>query len=74
MGLKDFYIEFEKPIPAYFPGEIVNGKLVISLTNEKKMAKIKVVCTGVGYVHWTESKTVSDGTDSNGNSKVAKYF
>ena len=72
MGLKDFYIEFEKLIPAYFPGEIVNGKLVISLTNEKKMAKIKVFCNGVGYVHWTESKTVSDGTDSNGNSKVAK--
>jgi hypothetical protein len=51
MGLKDSYIEFEKPIPAYFPSEIVNGKLVISLSNEKKMARIKVVCTRPS-VYW----------------------
>ena len=72
MGLKDFYIEFEKPIPAYFPGEIVDGKLIISLSSEKKMARIKVMCFGEGYVHWTETKTVDDGTDSDGNRKVAK--
>ena len=70
MGSKDFYIEFEKPIPAYFPSEIVNGKLVISSPIEKKMERIKVGISGVGHVEWKEE--VSDGTDSDGNSKVAK--
>ena len=42
MGLVDFQIMFEKPLPTYFPGEVVNGQLVVNLSSEKKMAKIKV--------------------------------
>ena len=42
MGLIDFQILFEKPLPTYFPGEIVNGQLIINLSNEKSMQRIKV--------------------------------
>jgi hypothetical protein len=42
MGLFDFQIIFEKPLPTYFPGEKVNGHLVVNLSSEKKMARIKV--------------------------------
>ena len=42
MGLVDFQILFEKPLPTYFPGEIVNGQLIINLSSEKSMQRIKV--------------------------------
>ena len=35
-------ILFEKPLPTYFPGEIVNGTLIVNLSCEKKMQCIKV--------------------------------
>ena len=42
MGLVDFQILFEKPLPTYFPGEIVNGQLIVNLSSEKSMQRIKV--------------------------------
>ena len=42
MGLIDFQIVFEKPLPTYFPGERVNGQLSINLNSEKSMQCIKV--------------------------------
>ena len=48
MGLNDFQIVFEKPMPTYFPGEIINGQLVVNLSSEKKMEKIKVIFKGIG--------------------------
>ena len=53
MGLVDFQIMFEKPLPTYFPGEVVNGQLVVNLSSEKKMAKIKV------RTHQTTAEIVS---------------
>jgi len=54
MGLVDFQIMFEKPLPTYFSGEVVNGQVVVNLSSEKKMARIKVCFEGKGAVCWTE--------------------
>ena len=42
MGLIDFQIVFEKPMPTYFPGEVINGQLIVHLNSEKRMQCIKV--------------------------------
>ena len=41
-GLKDLLIEFDRPLRVYFPGDVVTGRLVINLTQEKSFKKIKV--------------------------------
>ena len=47
MGLNNFQIVFEKPMPTYFPGENINGQLIVDLNSEKKMEKIKVMFKGI---------------------------
>jgi len=58
MGLNNFQIVFEKPMPTYFPGENINGQLIVDLNSEKTMEKIKVVFKGIGKVRWTEEHNV----------------
>ena len=62
MGLTDFQIVFEKPMPTYFSGETVNGQLVVNLSSEKKMERIKVSFNGKGIVRWTEQETRRDSS------------
>ena len=62
MGLTDFQIVFEKPMPTYFSGETVNGQLVVNLSSEKKMERIKVSFNGKGNVRWTEKKRKRDSS------------
>ena len=62
MGLTDFQIVFEKPMPTYFSGETVNGQLVVNLSSEKKMERIKVSFNGKGHVRWTEKKRKRDSS------------
>ena len=54
MGLLDFQIIFEKEMPIYFPGEVINGQLVVNLSSEKKMAKIIICYEGKGDVWWKQ--------------------
>ena len=62
MGLTDFQIVFEKPMPTFFSGETVNGQLVVNLSSEKKMERIKVSFNGKGKVRWTEQETTRDSS------------
>ena len=62
MGLTDFQIVFEKPMPTYFSGETVNGQLVVNLSSEKKMEKIKICFDGKGKVRWTEQERTKQGS------------
>ena len=62
MGLTDFQIVFEKPMPTYFSGETVNGQLVVNLSSEKKMERIKVSFNGKGKVRWTEQERTRDSS------------
>ena len=63
-GLKDFLIQFDKPVRVYFPGEVVTGKLLINLTEQKSFKKIKVELVGKGEVLWTETRTVNNQTQT----------
>jgi hypothetical protein len=62
MGLTNFQIMFEKPMPTYFSGETVNGQLFVNLSSEKKMERIKVCFSGKGKVRWTEKKRRRDSS------------
>ena len=62
-GLKDFLIQFDKPVRVYFPGEVITGKLLINLTEQKSFKKIKVELVGKGDVEWVH-------TDSDGDSET----
>ena len=76
MGLSNFNIQFDKPLKVFFSGEVVNGRVMIDLSQEKKFRKIKLDLVGRGEVQWTEQRTVSR-TDSDGNSRtetVTDYY
>ena len=63
MGLTDFQIVLEKQcLPIHFPGETVNGQLVVNLSSEKKMERIKVSINGKGKVRWTEQERTRDSS------------
>ena len=70
MGLNDFNIEFDEPLKVFFSGKVINGRVMIDLSQEKKFRKIKLELVGRGEVHWTESR--SDSTDHYRNSE--QYF
>ena len=76
MGLNNFNIQFEKPLKVFFSGEVVNGRVMIDLSQEKKFRKIKLELVGRGEVQWTERRTVSR-TDSDGTTRtetVTDYY
>ena len=68
MGLSNFNIQFEKPLKVFFSGEVVNGQVIVDLTDQKKFRKIKLELVGRGEVHWTETRRISR-RDSDGNTR-----
>jgi hypothetical protein len=56
MGLIDFQIIFENPMKVFFSGQTIAGRVLVNLSEQKKLAKIKVQLVGRGEVHWTESR------------------
>eukprot|EP00092_Neocalanus_flemingeri_P038523 GFUD01041941.1.p1 GENE.GFUD01041941.1~~GFUD01041941.1.p1 ORF type:complete len:441 (+),score=97.82 GFUD01041941.1:135-1457(+) len=56
MGLVDFQIIFDNPMKVYFSGQTISGRVLVNLSEHKKMARIKVQLVGRGEVHWTESR------------------
>lgn len=67
MGLTDFQIIFENPMKVYFSGQTINGRVLVNLSEHKKMEKIKVQLVGRGEVHWTETRR-EQRRDSRGES------
>jgi len=56
MGLVDFQIIFENTLKVFFSGQTLNGRVLVNLSEHKKLSKIKVQLVGRGEVHWTESR------------------
>jgi len=73
MGLTDFQIIFENPMKVYFSGQTINGRVLVNLSEHKKMAKIKVQLVGRGEVHWTESRR-EQRRDSQGESYSEEIY
>jgi len=67
MGLVDFQTIFDNPMKVYFSGQTICGRVLVNLSEHKKMAKIKVRLVGRGEVHWTESRR-ENRRDSRGGS------
>ena len=78
MGLNDINIEFDEPLKVFFSGKVINGRVMIDLSQEKKFRKIKLELVGRGEVEWSEQKTVtrnrSTRTETKYYSNSEQYF
>ncbi|OXU20350.1 hypothetical protein TSAR_008783 [Trichomalopsis sarcophagae] len=69
--LQDFRIEFERPGATYAPGEIVTGKVILTLSGTKNMREIRIEAKGEAEVHWTKQRRKSNG---NGSHRVTDHY
>ena len=76
MGLVDFQIIFENPLKVFFSGQTINGRILVNLSEHKKLSKIKVQLVGRGEVHWTESRREHrrDSRGENYSEEMLKSF
>ena len=56
MGLVDFQVILDNPIKVFFSGQTVSGRVLVTVSEAKKMARLKVELVGQGQVHWTEQR------------------
>ncbi|XP_076649559.1 arrestin domain-containing protein 17-like [Halictus rubicundus] len=59
-SLRTFRIEFDRPVAAYQPGELVTGKIIVDLAKDKTVRGLYFVAKGIAIVHWTESSSTTD--------------
>jgi hypothetical protein len=64
-----FEIKLAKSQPVYVAGEIVKGNLQINVSERLKINKLNLSLTGLGKVHWSEKKTISE---RNGKSSTSR--
>jgi len=55
--IRAFQVVLDNPSNIFFTGQRVEGRVMIVLTEEKKMKHLKLKLQGKGYVHWSERKT-----------------
>ena len=65
MGLSDFKIILEKPNASYCAGEILNGQILIDLSESKEFRNITVELVGKGKVQWTGASGTTTTTYEN---------
>lgn len=58
MGITKFEIVLDSPTGAYYAGQNVTGKLLLSLDKPKKIRAIIIKFEGMAKVSWSESETV----------------
>jgi len=54
--MKEFQVVLDNPSNVFFSGQMVEGRVMIVLTEEKKMKRLKLELEGKGEVIWSESK------------------
>ncbi|XP_062597207.1 arrestin domain-containing protein 17-like [Saccostrea cucullata] len=73
--LRAFYIELENQQGVFFPGQIINGRLVIELDAEMKMREISLTFKGLAHVYWYYTQQNSSGHyQTSTYSASEKYF
>jgi len=55
--IQAFQVVLDNPSNIFFTGQRVEGRVMIVLTEEKKMKHLKIKLQGKGEVHWTEQRT-----------------
>ncbi|RNA00936.1 arrestin domain-containing 3-like, partial [Brachionus plicatilis] len=59
----DFFdILLDRQTPLFHPGDLIVGKIVISLSKKVKVNKIKILLNGIANVGWLEDKTSRNDT------------
>ena len=58
-----FVIEVQDGNRAFFPGQTINGRVIIHCQERKKLREIYITLVGRAYVRWTEEHTSGTGED-----------
>lgn len=72
MGITNFQIVLDSPTGAYYAGQNVTGKLLLSLDKPKKIRAIIIKFEGMAKVSWSESETVRKN-DGDTQSQTVTY-
>ncbi|XP_053405768.1 arrestin domain-containing protein 17-like [Mercenaria mercenaria] len=51
--LRKFEITLNNPQVVYFPGQVIQGQVIVELSDDMKMRGIRVKCRGKGHVYWS---------------------
>ncbi|XP_020282949.1 arrestin domain-containing protein 17 [Pseudomyrmex gracilis] len=60
MGLKDFRIVYDNEWSTYYPGQTVNGNIIVVLNSTKKIRGISVKIKGEANTYWATDKKEID--------------
>ena len=66
-----FVIEVQNGNRAFFPGQPINGRVILHCQEQKKLRGIYLTLVGRAYVHWTERHT--SGTGDNQQTTTVHY-
>ena len=56
-----FVIEVQNGSKAFYPGEPINGRVILHCQEQKKLRGIYLTLVGRAYVHWSESHSTGSG-------------
>ena len=56
-----FVIEVQNGNRAFFPGQTINGRVILHSREKKKLRGVYLTLVGRAYVHWTEKRTTGSG-------------
>jgi len=65
--IKEFQVVLDNPSNVFFSGQIVEGRVMIVLTDEKKIKHLKLELEGKGEVRWSESS-------GSGETRRTRYY
>ena len=58
-----FRVDFAENKKTFFPGEIMQGKVVLKTNKELKLRGLRIYLRGESRVRWTESHTTGSGSN-----------
>jgi len=73
MGLLDFQVILDNPVKVFFAGQPVSGRVLVNVSEPKKMKCLKVEMVGRGEVHWDESETRSVTVDGETRNETVSH-
>ncbi|KOC69089.1 Arrestin domain-containing protein 3 [Habropoda laboriosa] len=72
-SLTTFRIDFDRPGATYTTGDTVTGKIVLDILREKKVRGLTLNAKGEARVHWSESESRSNTSQSRRTTEHTTY-
>ncbi|KAL3866417.1 hypothetical protein ACJMK2_043718 [Sinanodonta woodiana] len=74
MGKDSVFVIFNNASRVFYPGQIVEGNVQLTVVESLKMREIRLTFTGDANVRWTESRSTKNGTVTVVYSNHENYF